>query len=109
MTNEDSNQLKRAYEPVEARITSPTQGGGAFDGAYGQSEQAPRAEIVKLALIQFNHQLLKEDLMQEKVIRLTQEQEESLAKAMKSDSVLIDTSVPGALDEYFDKIEEGNV
>jgi hypothetical protein len=61
-----------------------------------------RAEIVKLALIEFNHQLEYKDKMLDDAIWLSEEEDTSLAKAMESDSIMVDTTQPGSLRKFLD-------
>ena len=61
-----------------------------------------RAEIVKLALIEYNNFLKKQDEFYEKALRLSDEEEKSLIKAMKSESVLVDTEKEGELEKALD-------
>jgi len=65
-----------------------------------------RAEIVKLALVEFYYYLNKQDAFYDKVYHLTAEQEASLEKSLESPSILVDTTKDGALDKFLNKIKK---
>jgi hypothetical protein len=65
-----------------------------------------RAEIVKLALVEFNHHLEYKDKILDEAIWLSEEEENSLAMAMESESVMADTSGSGALRNFLDNAKK---
>jgi len=68
-----------------------------------------RAEIVKLALVEYNNYLKKQEKFTDTIIRLSRKEEESLAKAMKSKSILVDKKKKGELEKFLNKVKRGHV
>ena len=65
-----------------------------------------RAEIVKLALVEFYHNLNQQNPFSNNAYCLTSEQENSLEESLNSPSILVDLSQDDALDKFLNQVKK---